>query len=97
MPSMNWERLVPGRSFIAVAMAAFAALVVAAPASAGEPILQPASYPGMTTYSCRTDAIDIHPGQNINDFGTTKTCPHAEVVSGPGSADIFNAGSSAKG
>lgn len=97
MAGMNWERLVPGRSFIAAAMAAFVALVVAAPASAGDPILQPASYPDMTTYSCRTDAIDIHPGQNINDFATTKTCPHAEVVSGPGSADVFNAGSSAQG
>ena len=94
---MTWERLVPGGSFVGACIVALVALFAAAPASAGEPILHPATYPGMTTYSCRTDAIEIHPGQNINDFGTTKTCPHAEKVSGPGSADIFDAGSTAQG
>ena len=88
-------RLVRG-GLTAVACATVLA-IVAAPASAGEPILHPATYPDLTTYSCRTDAIAIHPGQNINDFGLTKTCPHAEKVSGPGSADIFNAGSDAEG
>ncbi len=90
-------RHVRGGLLATACAALLAALVFAAPASAGEPVLQPASYPDLTTYSCRTDAIDIHPGQNINDFATTKTCPHAEVVSGPGSADIFDAGSSASG
>ncbi|MCB0876308.1 MAG: hypothetical protein KDB46_08940 [Solirubrobacterales bacterium] len=94
---MSWVRLVPGGSIVAACAVALAMLVAASPASAGEPVLQPATYPDMTTYSCRTDAIDIHPGQNINDFSTTKTCPHAEVVSGPGSADVFNAGSDAEG
>ena len=37
----------------------------------------------MTTYSCRTDALEITPGQNTNLIGLTKTCPHAEVVSVP--------------
>jgi len=73
------------------------ALVAAPSAMAGEPVLQPETYPDTTTYSCRTDAIDIHPGQNINDFKTTKTCPHAEVVSGSGSADVFKSGSTAEG
>ena len=90
-------RPVRGGLLATACAALLAALVFAAPASAGEPVLQPATYPDMTTYSCRTDAIDIHPGQNINDFGTTKTCPHAEVVSGPGSAGIFDAGSNAQG
>jgi plastocyanin len=90
------ESLVRG-GLATIAAAILLALTGAAPASAGEPILHPATYPGMTTYSCRTDAIDIHPGQNINDFRTTKVCPHPEVVKGPGSADIFNAGSNAQG
>ena len=75
-------RLVRG-GLTAVACATVLA-IVAAPASAGEPILHPATYPDLTTYSCRTDAIAIYPGQNINDFGLTKTCPNAEKVSGPG-------------
>lgn len=95
---MTRERLLTGGSFFAACVVALIALLAAAaPASADEEVLQPATYPDMTTYSCRTDAITMHPGQNINDFGTTKTCPHAEKVSGPGSADIFNAGSNASG
>ena len=82
---MSRESLVRG-GLATIAAAILVALAGAAPASAGEPILHPASYPGLTTYSCRTDAIDIHPGQNINDFRTTKVCPHAEVVKGPGVA-----------
>ncbi|GIK77673.1 MAG: hypothetical protein BroJett022_13630 [Actinomycetes bacterium] len=93
---MTRESLVRGG--LAILAAGFlAALVGAAPASAGEPILHPASYPGMTTYSCRSDAIDIHPGQNINDYRVTKVCPHAEVVEGPGSTDVFAAGSTDEG
>ena len=53
------------------------ALIAAAPASAQEEILGAASYPDMTTYQCRTDAITIYPGQNLNLFGLTKTCPNA--------------------
>jgi plastocyanin len=73
-----------------------AALALAAPAGAGEK-LRPASYPGMTTYSCRTDPIPIYPGQNTNLFATTKTCPNAEKVSGPGDASVFAPGSTAEG
>ena len=94
---MTWERLVPGGSIVTACAVVLLTLIAAAPASAGEPTLHPASYPGMTTYSCHTDAIDIHPGQNINDYRVTKTCPHAEVVTGPGSASVFDAGSDAEG
>ncbi len=78
-------------------------LVAAAPATASakkkpkEPVVHRATYPDMTTFQCRTDAIPIHPGQNINDFTLTKTCPNAVKVSGPGDASIFNAGSTAEG
>jgi hypothetical protein len=72
-------------------------LALAAPASAKLPVLKPASYPGMTTYNCRTDAITLQPGQNLNKYELTKACPHAEVVEGPGDAGIFEAGSGAHG
>ena len=92
---MRFGRLVSG----AVLLVASALLWVALPASAGgkAKVLKPASYPDMTTYSCRTDAITIHPGQNLNLFGRTKTCPNAEVVRGPGGADVFSSGSAAEG
>ena len=94
-----------------VLRAAFAAalllLGLALPAVAGakpkkakskkEKVLRPASYPDMTTYSCRTDAIDIHPGQNLNLFDRTETCPNAQVVSGPGGTGVFSRGSTAEG
>ena len=34
----------------------------------------------MTTFNCRTDAITLQPGQNLNKYTLTKACPHAEVV-----------------
>ena len=64
---------------------------------ASEEILPAASYPGMTTYSCRTDALPIHPGQNLNLVGLTKTCPNAQVVSGPGDTSPFQPGSTQQG
>ena len=73
------------------------ALIAAAPASAQEKILGAASYPDMSTYQCRTDAIPIYPGQNLNLFGLTKTCPNAVKVSGPGDASDFAPGSTAEG
>ena len=76
-------------------------LVVAAPAAAmkggKEPTLRAEKYPGTTTFECRTGAIPIHPGQNLNDFGGTKTCPNAVKVSGPGSVADFAPGSTKKG
>lgn len=78
-------------------LAAVPASAAAKPKKEQEPVLQPATYPDMTTFQCRTDAIPIHPGQNINDFTVTKTCPNAVKVSGPGDASIFNAGSTAEG
>ncbi len=71
--------------------------ISASPAAAKEKTLRAASYPGMTTYQCRTDAIEIYPGQNLNDFNPSRTCPNAEVVSGPGSADVFDKGSTKRG
>ena len=82
-------------------LAAVAALLSsAAPAGAratDEVLTQSASYPGLTTYSCRTNAIPIYPGQNLNLFGLTKTCPNAEKVSGPGDVSPFAPGSTAEG
>jgi plastocyanin len=71
-------------------------LVCAAPASAGggPPA---ASYDGMTTYRCKMGPIQLHPGQNLNLLGFTKTCPHAEKVSGPGDTSVFDPGSTAEG
>jgi hypothetical protein len=74
-----------------------AALVLAAPAAAKLPVLQPSTYPGMTTFNCRTDAITLQPGQNLNTYSLTKACPHAEVVNGPLDASIFESGSGATG
>ena len=85
------------RRFLGVLVIAIALVSWAAPASAKTPKLRPATYPDMTTYQCRTEAIPIHPGQNINDFNITKTCPNAVKVSGPGDASIFSAGSTAEG
>jgi hypothetical protein len=56
-----------------------------------------ASYPGMTTYSCRSNPIDIHPGQNLNLVSVTSTCPNAEVVSGPGDTSPFQPNSGQEG
>ena len=67
----------------------FSLLVGAAPASAAEEVLQPVSYPDTTTYSCRTDAIEIQPGQNLNLFAGTQTCPNAQKLSGPGDPGVF--------
>ena len=88
------------RAFVTSCLAAAGAtLALAAPASAQAPeeVLQPASYPDMTTYSCSTDPITIYPGQNLNLFGITKTCPNAQAVSGPGDASPFAPGSTAQG
>jgi plastocyanin len=79
------------------ALAVLATLVLAVPASAQEEILGAASYPGMTTFKCRTDAIPIYPGQNTNLLASTKTCPNAERVSGPVDASVFAPGSTAQG
>src|SRR5215212_8789141 len=81
------------------AIAAFATLFAfAAPAFAGdEEVLGAASYPDMTTYSCRSDAIEMHPGQNINHIGVGKTCPHPEKLSGPGDTSVFDHGSTTQG
>lgn len=74
-----------------------ALLIGAAPASADDEILGSAGYGDMTIYTCRTDAITIYPGQNLNLFATTKTCPNAEKVLGPGDTSVFAPGSTAQG
>jgi plastocyanin len=84
-----------------MAMAALAVVLLAGPAAAQakpkEPILRAATYPDTTTYQCRTNAIPIYPGQNLNLFATTKTCPNATKVSGPGDTSVFDPGSTAQG
>ena len=85
------------RGYLGGLLIVVALLASASPASAKQPKLQAATYPDMTTYQCRTDAIPIHPGQNLNDFTVTKTCPNAVKVSGPGDVGIFSAGSTAEG
>jgi hypothetical protein len=86
-------------SAVSLVAALATTLAIAAPASAGpqEEILGAASYPDMSTFQCRTNAIPIYPGQNLNDFGITQTCPNAVKVSGPGDTSVFNAGSNAEG
>ena len=81
----------------ALGVAAVGLLTSATPAFADDPVLQPATYPDMTTYQCHTDPIPIYAGQNTNLFGQTKTCPNAQKVSGPGDASIFSHGSNANG
>jgi plastocyanin len=91
-----------GRRGVAGAVAAIVVcgLLVApglASAGVGEEILPANSYSGMTTYSCRTNAIPISPGQNLNLFGVTRTCPNAQKVSGPGDVSPFATGSTQEG
>ena len=78
--------LVRRRSPLALIVAAACLFAFAAPAHAGEPeeILDAVEYDDTTTYSCRTNALPIVSGQNLNLFAQTKTCPNAQVVSGEG-------------
>jgi hypothetical protein len=84
---------------VAAVAAACSLFATAAPASAGEEIPSAADYPGMTTFKCRSNQLPISPGQNLNLFDNTTTCPNAKKVkgSGPVKADIFNTGASAQG
>ncbi|MDX6581509.1 MAG: hypothetical protein QOI10_693 [Solirubrobacterales bacterium] len=87
-----------GPRFVSSALLATVGLLLfAAPALAGDPVLNAASYPGMTTYDCATDPITIYPGQNTDLYGLTKTCPNAQKVSGPGDTSVFAPGSTAQG
>ena len=91
---MPRHRLAPGLLLATL----LALLAPASPASAqGEEILGAASYPDMTTYTCRTDPIPIYAGQNMNLFAQTKTCPNAQKVSGPGDTSVFAPNSNAQG
>ena len=85
----------------AVLMGAVAVLLMPAGVAAKppnkEPKLQRATYPDMSTFSCRSDAIPIHPGQNTNLFGLSKTCPNATKISGPAETSVFAPGSNAHG
>lgn len=93
-----------GRSIRRVAAAAGVAALsplafaFAAPSAGAEPILPAVKgYAGQTTFQCRTDAIPIYPGQNLNDFTVTKTCPNAVKVKGPASTDVFAEGAGVEG
>jgi plastocyanin len=78
-----------------IALALIAMLSFASAASAKDEYLQAVKYPDRSVYSCRTDAIPIYPGQNMNLFGATSTCPHAKKLAGSGPDNPFN--SSAQG
>lgn len=91
---MPRRRLAPAALLITL----FALLAPASQASAqGEEILGAATYPEMTTYSCRSEAIPVYAGQNTNLFAQTKTCPNAQKISGPGDTGVFAPGSTAQG
>jgi plastocyanin len=87
------------RSIIWAGLVAFGLLAAPGSASAGEEeeILGKASYADMTTYSCHTPAKTIYPGQNLNNFGGTSTCPNPVKLSGPGESGPTVFGSSAQG
>ncbi len=78
------------RKFAGVLTAAAALLAPASMASAADEILQPASYADLSTYKCQSAPLTIQPGQNLNLFDTTTTCPNAQKLSGPGAANPFN-------
>ena len=76
----------------ALLLGVVAVLLVPAGAAAKpkkEPKLQRATYPDMSTFNCRSDPIPIHPGQNTNLWGITKTCPNATKISGPADTSVF--------
>ena len=85
------------RSSLAVVAAVASFFAVAAPAHAGEEILETVTYEDTTTYSCRTNALPIVSGQNLNLFAQTKTCPNAQVISGEGDTSPFAPGSTQQG
>ena len=86
--------------FVLLASVAIAALF-ASPASAGKKpktLKAVKDYPGMTTFKCHTNPIDIYPGQNTNDFTVTQTCPNAvKVGGGPVDPSVFAANSTTQG
>ena len=85
------------RRALVAAVAGIAALPAVASAGGPEEVLGRATYPGMTTYSCRMGPLPIVPGQNLNELAGTSTCPNAEVVSGDGGLDVFDPGSTEEG
>jgi len=91
------RRPVRRRSPLALIVTAASLCVFAAPAQAGEEILERVVYDDTTTYACRTNALPIVSGQNLNLFAQTKTCPNAQVVSGEGDTSPFAPGSTDEG
>ncbi|MFM8527258.1 MAG: hypothetical protein ACKOBH_03965 [bacterium] len=83
------------RTLAGLSLACAALVVPATPASAAEEILQPASYSDLSTYKCQSAPLTIQPGQNLNLYDSTTTCPNAQKLSGPGAANPFT--SSAQG
>ncbi len=77
------------RSFIGAGLIAASLLALPGHALAGEEILGSADYDDMSTYSCRTPALTVYPGQNLNNFGQTQTCPNPVKLSGPGAENPF--------
>lgn len=85
------------RRLAAAAIATAALALSAAPAAGKERVLKPVKYPDTSTFQCRTGAIPIHPGQNLNDINTTSPCPNAVKVRGPADPNTFGPGSQAEG
>ena len=83
------------RLLIGGVLAAAAVLVPVSSAAAEEEILGASSYPDLSTYKCQSAPLTIQPGQNLNLFDQTTTCPNAVKLSGPGAANPFS--SSAQG
>ncbi len=80
-----------------VVAALCAQLATALSSSAGEEILGAASYPDMTTYSCRTDALPIRPGRTSTSSAPRRPAPTRRGVSGPGDTSPFDPGSTQQG
>ena len=56
------------RNLIALGAAVAGLVALPAVASAGEEYLPAVEYDDTTTFSCRTGALPINPGQNLNLF-----------------------------
>lgn len=78
------------RALAGMVLASAALIVPVSSASAADEILSAASYADLSTYRCQSAPLTIQPGQNLNLFDNTTTCPNAQKLSGPGAANPFN-------
>jgi plastocyanin len=87
------------RGVVVGLVAATAFMCAPSIASAGTEVPPTADYQDRTTFNCRYGPIEIHPGQNLNLFGSVPSaCPNAEKVGdGPAPTSVFDEGSGAAG